>query len=81
MGHRSAIEIEDRPMPYQHAFRDETRTPEKFTLVCERREDGGLRVTCPEVAGMLLSGDNVREVLRDVAPALHALLTHNIDRK
>lgn len=64
-------------MPYQHHFRDDTKTPDAFTLRCKRREDGGLQVECPEVPGMYLSGDNVREVLRDVAPALHHLMTHN----
>ena len=56
---------------------DNTATPERFTLVCERRDDGGLRITCPDVPGFMLSGADVRAVLRDVAPAMHAIVMHN----
>lgn len=55
---------------------DDTVTPPRFTLQCERREDGGIRVTCPEVSGLILSGNDVRSVLGNVAPALHQLMLH-----
>lgn len=52
-------------------------SPKRFYLICERREDGGLRVTSPEVPGLILSGADPREVLRDVAPAIDMLARHN----
>lgn len=55
----------------------EFASPETFTLRCERRDDGGLRVLCDEVPGLILSGADPREVLRDVAPAIHYMTTRN----
>lgn len=48
-------------------------SPQRFYLICERREDGGLRVTSPEIPGLVLSGADPREVLRDTAPAIDFL--------
>jgi hypothetical protein len=47
------------------------------TLVIVPREDGGLRVSSPDMRGLLLSGAVPSAVLRDVGPALDALLYGN----
>ena len=51
--------------------------PERFYLICERRDDGGLRVTSPEVVGLILSGADPLAVMRDVIPAIDAIMRHN----
>jgi hypothetical protein len=55
---------------------DDIRTPEKFTLHCERREDGGMRVWSSDVAGLVLSGADPRAVMRDVIVAVDAITRH-----
>jgi hypothetical protein len=50
---------------------------ERFTLVCERREDGGLRVSSPDVLGLILSHRDPHAVMADVLPAISALVRHN----
>lgn len=52
-------------------------TPRRFYLIAERREDGGLRVTSPEVPGLILSGADPHSVMRDVVPAIDALMRRN----
>jgi hypothetical protein len=52
-------------------------TPQRFYLICERREDGGLRIECPEVLGLALSSDDPHAVMRDVIPAIDAIMRHN----
>jgi hypothetical protein len=47
--------------------------PRKFTLTCEVRDDGGLRVSSDQIHGLILSGADPREVLRDVWPAVLGL--------
>lgn len=51
-----------------------------ITLVIVPREDGGLRVSSPDVRGLILSGDVPSAVLRDVGPALDALIYGNKQR-
>lgn len=46
----------------------------------EGREDGGVRVSSPEVSGLILSGRDVKAVLSDVVPALNVLLEHGAPR-
>ena len=53
-------------------------TPKHFTLTCERREDGGLRVTCPEAPGLILSGRDPAEVMRDVLKGLDVISYNNV---
>ena len=53
------------------------KTPQKFTLECERRDDGGLRVTSPGVPGLVLSHHDMHLVLRDVPSAIDTLMKHN----
>ena len=55
----------------------EPMTPQRFYLIAERREDGGLRITCPEVPGLVLSGADPHAVMRDVVPAIDALMRRN----
>lgn len=45
----------------------------RFTLNLEFREDGGLRVTCLEVPGLLLSHSDPDLVMADVLPALKVM--------
>ncbi len=52
-------------------------SPDKFKLICERRDDGGLRVSCPEIAGLLLSHIDPAEVFSALPTAINVLLTHN----
>jgi hypothetical protein len=47
------------------------------TLVIVPRDDGGLRVSSPDVRGLYLSGAAPSSVLRDVGPALDALIYGN----
>lgn len=53
------------------------KSPDKFTLNCERREDGGLRITSPEVPGLVLSHHDIHLVMRDVMSAIDVLMKHN----
>jgi len=48
--------------------------PFVFTLECEARPDGGLRICAPQIPGLVLSGHNPRDVLRDVWPAIQAII-------
>lgn len=56
-------------------------SPMRFYLICERRDDGGLRVTCPEVPGLVLSHADPEAVMRDVISAIDALERHNGKRR
>lgn len=56
---------------------DEPRSPDRFYLICERRDDGGLRVTCPEVPGLVLSHKDPHAVMRDVMTAVDVITRHN----
>ena len=51
--------------------------PVRFYLIAERRDDGGLRITSPEVPGLVLSHKDPHAVMRDVIPAIDALMRHN----
>jgi hypothetical protein len=51
--------------------------PDRFYLIAERREDGGLRITSPEVPGLILSHADPAKVMADVLPAIDALMRHN----
>jgi predicted RNase H-like HicB family nuclease len=55
--------------------------PERFYLICERRSDGGLRVSSPEIPGLILSSDDPEAVMRNVVPAIEALTKHNCKGK
>ena len=55
-------------------------SPSRFYLICERRDDGGLRVSCPEVPGLALSHADPEKVMRDVIPAIDAIERHNRKR-
>ena len=46
-----------------------------LTVNFERREDGGLRVSCNGLPGFNLSGGDATAVLADVEPALSTILT------
>lgn len=46
---------------------------ERFTLNLAMRPDGGLRVTCNEVPGLLLSHSEPDLVMTDVLPALRGM--------
>lgn len=54
--------------PYKHAI----------TVRFEKRDDGGLRAFCDDVPGFYLSGADPRAVLRDVVPAIEALMRRNV---
>lgn len=54
--------------------------PKKFSLICETRDDGGLRVRCDEIPGLILSAADPHAVLRDIAEAVRMLTTHNAAR-
>lgn len=45
-----------------------------ITLKLDRRADGGLRVHCPEIPGLVLSAHNPRNVMGDVWPAIEEFL-------
>ena len=55
-------------------------SPSRFDLICERRDDGGLRVSCREVPGGCLSLADPGNVMRDVIPAIDAIERHNRKR-
>lgn len=46
------------------------RSPKTFTLRCERREDGGLRITSEDLPGLLLSSADPLAVFRDLPIAI-----------
>ena len=52
------------------------KSPDRFYLICERREDGGLRITSPEIPGLVLSHPNPDTVMLDVIPAIDAITRH-----
>jgi hypothetical protein len=52
---------------------------EKVTVRFVKRDDGGLRAFCDAVPGFYLSGADPRAVLRDVVPAIEALMRRNLD--
>lgn len=72
-----AFEYVELPDGWLAEMLEGPRTPKRFYLVAERREDGGLRITSPEVPGLVLSGEDPAEVMADVLPAIDALLRHN----
>lgn len=43
----------------------------RFTILT--REDGGLRVSCDDEPGLILSGDDPEKVMASIWPALKAL--------
>jgi hypothetical protein len=51
----------------------------KLTVRFTKRDDGGLRAYCDGVPGFYLSGIDKRAVMRDVIPALKALVQANFD--
>lgn len=51
----------------------------KLTVRFTKRDDGGLRAYCDAVPGFYLSGIDRRAVMRDVVPALKALMRTNFD--
>lgn len=46
-----------------------------FKVIFEEREDGGLRVRCPDVPNFLLSHSDPDLVRKDVVPALETILS------
>ena len=46
------------------------RSPKTFTLRCERREDGGLRITSEDLPGLLLSSADPLAAFRDLPIAI-----------
>lgn len=46
------------------------RSPKTFTLRCERRDDGGLRITSDDLPGLLLSSTDPNAVFRDLPIAI-----------
>ena len=51
---------------------------DKVTVRFVKRDDGGLRAFCEAVPGFYLSGADPRAVLRDVVPAIEALMRRNV---
>lgn len=47
----------------------------KVVLNLERRKDGGVRVWSDDVPGLVLSGRDEAEVVKDIQPALEAILS------
>jgi hypothetical protein len=50
-------------------------------VIFERREDGGLSVSSPDVAGFILSHWDADLVLADIQPALETILSERLSRK
>jgi hypothetical protein len=73
-GGQRRVLVDREPMP------SVILSPHRFYLVCERRDDGGLRVSCPEVPGLALSHGDPEKVMRDVIPAINAIERHNRKR-
>lgn len=46
----------------------------KVSIKLEPRPDGGLRVSSPDVPGLVLSGKDPKQVLGDVLPAVQTIL-------
>ena len=57
------------------------RFKEKVTVRFVSRDDGGLQAVCDAIPGFYLSGADPAAVLRDVIPAIEALVEHNLDIK
>lgn len=51
--------------------------PIVVTLHLEPREDGGLRVSSPNVPGLMLSSADIKGLMHDLGPAIQVLLWHN----
>lgn len=47
------------------------------TLRLDYREDGGLRVSSPDMPGLILSGEDRDAVMRQVIPAIDAIREHS----
>lgn len=47
------------------------------TLKLEYREDGGLRVSSPDMRGLILSGEDKHAVMESIVPAIEAIRFHN----
>lgn len=47
----------------------------KLTVRFEKRDDGGLRAWCDDLPGFVLSHSNAEALIKDVEPALEAMLT------
>jgi hypothetical protein len=52
-----------------------------LSVVFERREDGGLSASSPEVPGFILSHRDADRVLADVQPALEVILSERLNCK
>lgn len=50
---------------------------ERFTLDCQLWADGRLRVCSDDIPGLVLSGTDAREVLRDLWPAIQHIKLFN----
>lgn len=59
---------------------DAALTPKRFYLICERRVDGGLRIECPEVTGLVVSSKDPHAAMRDVIPAINTIMRHNAEK-
>lgn len=46
----------------------------KYTITIEDREDGGLRVSSDDIAGLILSGPDKEKVLADMAVVIPVLM-------
>jgi hypothetical protein len=57
------------------------RFKEKVTVRFLSREDGGLQAVCDAIPGFYLSGRDPAAVVRDVIPAIEALMEHNLEIK
>lgn len=57
------------------------RFKEKVTVRFVDRDDGGLQALCDAIPGFYLSGADPAAVVRDVIPAIEALVEHNLDIK
>lgn len=51
----------------------------ELTLKLLPREDGGIRIWCEEVPGLILSGSDPQKVMSDVIPALNVLAEYEKD--
>ena len=71
-----SYDYDDRPEPVNLPS-SMWKSPDKFTLVCERRDDGGLRVTSPELPGLVLSHHDIHKLMSDVMPAIDMLVKSN----
>ncbi|WP_370030669.1 hypothetical protein [Qipengyuania mesophila] len=53
----------------------------KLTVRFEKRDDGGLRAWCDDLPGFVLSHSDAQAVIRDVEPALEAMLAAKYECK